>query len=280
MSKDCSRFDLLTTLTLAETSAYKAVRDPGLTFKRTQEAEVPDLDLAQHRTLKRKHPKRHKREAHSRLTKTKLLGLNEDRELIQAEQKDVVLDGFGNDIRKRALSQSSGDYTQKDDPVKDFSWVFSDREDENPLPAPQLVSYTSCSDTSLSQSGKGYCKWSDGTSDRDEDYESERSAIEAQIKDKCRELFKIMDKINSKRLRRSRRLQRLQDEECDDVIPMYVNIHPIRRRRRTAQPIRNALLVRSSMKKAWKGALGSCCGKGCWATWQWMNMKRVMNDYE
>lgn len=114
----------------------------------------------------------------------------------------------------------------------------------------------------------------------------ERFLIEEEIKRKYKELDELLEQINdAKRLRRRRRKYQLRKYDkngdgSDDWGPSYVNIQPIKRRKRSAQPIRNAVLMRSAMKNACKGILGSCCGKGCWAKWQWVNLGHVISDYE
>ena len=58
-----------------------------------------------------------------------------------------------------------------------------------------------------------------------------------------------------------------------------LNIKPIQRSKRLAEPIRHAILKRHALRSAWAGFKGSCCGKGCWSRWKWVNIKRVLSDY-
>lgn len=115
----------------------------------------------------------------------------------------------------------------------------------------------------------------------------ERALIEQSIQEKYAEMDVLLKKIHSKRHRSRRRRKyclRKYDsagsDECGPWISGSVNIYPIKREKRCAKPIREALLVRTAMRKAWKGLLGSCCGKGCWATWRWISLRGVISDYE
>ena len=113
--------------------------------------------------------------------------------------------------------------------------------------------------------------------------DQERKEIEEEIKRKFAELEELMDKIqNVQYHKRRRRHSKRRHNSGYDVnsVSSFVNIIPTERERRLAKPIRNALLIRSAMKKAWKGSLASCCGMGCWAHWKWVNLRHVMSDYE
>lgn len=117
--------------------------------------------------------------------------------------------------------------------------------------------------------------------------QDERAILQEKIRKKCIELEAMIGTTNAKKHRNKRRrnyqLRKYDNTEMcgsDELMPRYVNVRSIIRTRRSAQPIREALLVRTAMNKAWKGLLGSCCGKGCWATWKWINLRRVISDYE
>ncbi|KAH3871261.1 uncharacterized protein LOC127868450 [Dreissena polymorpha] len=117
---------------------------------------------------------------------------------------------------------------------------------------------------------------------------NERKSIEEEIHRKCVELDALMGQIQAvkrQRRRRNRKYELRKNDgrtyaDGDPFVPSFVNIYPIERRKRPAKPIRNALLIRAAMKAAWSGVLSSCCGRGCWATWSWVNIHNVLSDYE
>ena len=218
-----------------------------------------------------------------------------DLKSIDADVK-FVKDRFNDIVDK----DSSGDYISKHkddlisiDDMPDFTWLTKDfkfTDITNTFGGESIVS-DSCTEIAEKEPGLSQrpdtSSQSVGVYDPVKYIQDDRATIEQEIQDKYAEIDVLISKINAKqqRLRRRRKYQlRKYDnanmDDHDQWLPPYVNICPIRRSKRCAQPIRNALLVRTAMRKACKGVLGSCCGKGCWATWKWVNLKRVISDYE
>lgn len=171
------------------------------------------------------------------------------------------------------LPSTSSDLSEADTDL----WINADHHDaESDSKTEPFPEY------SLSQKTPNY-----GTINIEQESTNEREIIEEKIKSKYQEIKELTSQLRT--AKRSRRLHRkyslrkhdkdlICDDDCDTQ--HYVNICPIKRRRRSAQPIRNAVLIRSTIKKTWKGVLGSCCGQGCWAKWQWVDLNIVMSDYE
>lgn len=209
--------------------------------------------------------------------------------------KDIYRDNHANELvnyPKDIGASKQYDEKQNEDLSLDFSWLTKDF---------QLQSVDECftcdvsKDSCQNEPEQGLSQYtvtlSSGSETDvmklDSDLQYERSCIEEEIRQKYAELNAILKQIHSRRTdQKRRRKAKAKKNEVngelgsDQLVPSYVNICPIRRRKRSAQPIRNALLVRTAMCKAWKGMLGSCCGKGCWATWKWVNLRRVISDYE
>ena len=107
--------------------------------------------------------------------------------------------------------------------------------------------------------------------------------IERRIKRHIEEIEHKMAILKSKEQKKRKRSTKCKKsttkktEHCEPLPKM--KIHPIKRTKRLAQPIRCAVLKRHTLKNALRGWKGSCCGKGCWSRWAWVNMKRVLSDY-
>ena len=178
------------------------------------------------------------------------------------------------------LSEATGDWKEPDEIYN--SWNYKDDYHSNEIqPLSNSVPY--CQEYvpySLSQPD---CSVSCTTSHVENEYTNDRTLIEAEIRRKCNEIIKLKDQIRAGRLQRKNYQLRKYDIDlkggsaCDN--PYYINVYPIKRKKRSAQPIRNALLIRLAMLKMCKGMLGSCCGRGCWASWDWVDLKKVMSDY-
>lgn len=196
--------------------------------------------------------------------------------------------------------KNSGDYLKKEEEfsgpleeMADFTWLttefkFSDITDTFESEAVATASSTNITsrESELSQRDASSPSFT-CTINEPTDRKDERALIEQEIQEKYAEMDALFEKINSKRHRSKRKrkyhLRKYDSKDSGEDnawISTSVNIYPIKREKRCAQSIREALLVRTAMKKAWKGVLGSCCGKGCWATWKWISLRGVISDYE
>ena len=110
----------------------------------------------------------------------------------------------------------------------------------------------------------------------------QRKDIERKIKRHIEEIERKMAILKYKEQRKRKRLTKCKKagtvSTVDEPLPR-INIHPIKRSKRLAQPLRCAVLKRHTLKNAWRGCRGSCCGKGCWSRWAWVNLKRVISEY-
>lgn len=263
------------------------------TFADLSNLEIGNRSQQQNESLKQKH-KKHENPRHLHCSKLE--------DLLLAETGVNLDKGSCTDITPRDVNnnKSSGDYNYQNkdelipiDDMPDFTWLTKDfkfTDITNTFGAEGNVaeSFSAVADKEpgLSQR-KELSKHSLALYDTEKCIQDDRLAIEQEIQDKYAEIDVLICKIKAKR-QRSRRRRKYQLRKYDNInmddseewLSPYVNICPIKRSKRCAQPIRNAVLVRSAMRKACKGLLGSCCGKGCWASWKWVNLRGVISDYE
>ncbi|KAL4240833.1 hypothetical protein ACF0H5_001621 [Mactra antiquata] len=177
---------------------------------------------------------------------------------------------------------------RKDDLSLDFSWLTKDFQvqcaNDSSTRGVKFDPFENGPEQSLSQRSS-FQSTNLKLSTSESNWKDERRCIEEEIRQKYAEINVMLKQMHSKRRKRRKKMQLKNNDVAEEIqINQWdhpkSNICPIKRQKRSAQPIRNALLVRTAMRKAWKGILGSCCGKGCWATWKWVNLRGVMSDYE
>ena len=216
----------------------------------------------------------------------------------------VGLNNVKDEVSVNPVPSTSHDIGEETHGTPDFTWLTNDLSFQDAaLPVDNEMEAIDCEHNfSLSQPPEPqYVPWQTYVTDKDGgvtsdvrqthavpfDINAERLTIEEEIRQKYAEIDNLLQQINeAKQTRRRRRKYQLRKYDAqkytdgDEWTPSYVNINPIKRQKRPAQPIIKALLTRTAMKAAWNGVLGSCCGRGCWATWKWINLRNVMADYE
>ena len=103
--------------------------------------------------------------------------------------------------------------------------------------------------------------------------------VEERIKKHIEEIERQMKVLKRKGQRKRKRCTYCKHSRDDLDFQPQLSIKPIERSKRLAEPIRHAILKRHALRSAWAGFKGSCCGKGCWSRWKWVNIKRVLSDY-
>ena len=103
--------------------------------------------------------------------------------------------------------------------------------------------------------------------------------IEAHIKKHIMEIQRKMALLKQRENKKRKRYTKCINSNTANSPVKQLQIQPIKRSKRLAEPIRCAILKRRALRNAWQGCRGSCCGKGCWAKWGWVNIKRVLSDY-
>ena len=103
--------------------------------------------------------------------------------------------------------------------------------------------------------------------------------VEDRIKKHIEEIERQMKVLKRKGQRKRKRCTYCKHSKDDLDFQPQLSIKPIERSKRLAEPIRHAILKRHALRSAWAGFKGSCCGKGCWSRWKWVNIKRVLSDY-
>ncbi|XP_045214097.2 uncharacterized protein LOC123564516 [Mercenaria mercenaria] len=253
----------------------------------------PDIGYSSHRhnsKRKHKHKKQKKHRHHKNGSKSSEVKSVDKRRNTEEAGLNKISKSKSDDYR------SSGDYLNKGrdflvpiEDMPDFSWLtkeFKFSDITNTFDSESAVTEISAPEPGLSQRELTSANLP-GVYDPAKYKQDERSTIEQEIQEKYAEIDVLLGKLNAKRQRSKRRRKyhlRKYDSLCSGEsgqwTSSYVNICPIKRNKRCAQPIRDALLVRSAMRKTWKGLLGSCCGKGCWASWKWVSLRCVISDYE
>ena len=106
-----------------------------------------------------------------------------------------------------------------------------------------------------------------------------RTDMEERIRKHIEEIERKITVLKHKGERKRKRCTQCKHSSHEPNLQPSLNIEPIQRSKRLAEPIRHAILKRHALRSAWAGFNGSCCGKGCWSKWKWVNIKRVLSDY-
>lgn len=183
-------------------------------------------------------------------------------------------------------SDDDSDDSDGSDNANDDSDDTSDEDDENDLDMSSLrgkFDAVRADETNLEDGG-------DLENGENDDYDNipankhyggktRHSGIEERIRREIEEIERKMTLLKQKKHRKRKRYTKCKHSGNLPESHPKINIKPIKRSKRLAEPIRLAVLKRHTLRNAWAGCRWSCCGKDCWSRWKWVNMKRVLSDY-